>query len=61
MAQKCEFAWPDATLRSVIGCTKVCPGCDSCYAERYADRRCGVVGHLHHFGAIRTGGSYEAL
>lgn len=33
MAEKTEIAWCDSTFNPWIGCTKVGPGCDNCYAE----------------------------
>lgn len=30
--------WTDATWNPVVGCTKVSPGCDRCYAERLTHR-----------------------
>jgi protein gp37 len=37
--------WTDATWNPVRGCNKVSPGCKHCYAERFAERFRGVVGH----------------
>jgi len=34
----------------VTGCTKVSPGCDHCYAERFAERFRGVPGHPYEQG-----------
>lgn len=34
-----------ATWNPVTGCTKVSSGCDHCYAETFAERWRGVVGH----------------
>ena len=50
MAQKSEIEWTDATWNPVTGCTKVGPGCDNCYAERFAERWRGVVGHPYEQG-----------
>lgn len=33
MADNTEIAWADSTFNPWIGCTKVGPGCDNCYAE----------------------------
>ncbi len=38
MGEKTEIAWCDHTFNPVIGCTRVGPGCDNCYAERQAKR-----------------------
>ncbi len=45
MAQQSEIEWTDATWNPVTGCTKVGPGCDNCYAERFAERFRGVPEH----------------
>ena len=45
MAQQSEIEWTDATWNPVTGCTKVGPGCDNCYAERFAERFRGVANH----------------
>jgi len=34
----------------VRGCTKISPGCKYCYAERFAERFRGVVGHPYEHG-----------
>lgn len=34
MAQKTSIAWTDWTWSPVIGCSRVSPGCQHCYAER---------------------------
>ena len=45
MAQKSQIEWTDATWNPVTGRTKIGPGCDSCYAERFEERWCGIDGH----------------
>ena len=37
--------WTDATWNPVTGCIKITPGCDHCYAERFAERFRGTPGH----------------
>lgn len=39
MGEKTGISWCDHTFNPWIGCTKVSPGCDHCYAERENDRR----------------------
>lgn len=39
MAEKTEIAWCDSTFNPWIGCMKVSPGCDHCYAETLMDTR----------------------
>jgi len=43
MSDKTEIAWCDSTFNGWMGCTKVGPGCDHCYAERDMDHRYGKV------------------
>jgi protein gp37 len=38
MADHSGIEWTDATWNPTIGCTKVSPGCDHCYAERITQR-----------------------
>jgi protein gp37 len=38
MADITEISWTDSTFNPWIGCTKVSPGCDHCYAEALAAR-----------------------
>lgn len=39
MAANSNIEWTDHTFNPWIGCTKVSPGCDHCYAERREDQR----------------------
>ena len=45
MSKETSIEWTDATWNPVTGCTKVSPGCDHCYAERFAERFRDVPGH----------------
>lgn len=47
MAEKTGIAWTDSTFNPWIGCTKVGPGCDHCYAEALMDKRW----HRVHWGS----------
>ena len=38
MGENSGIQWTDHTFNPWIGCTKVSPGCDHCYAESYANR-----------------------
>lgn len=44
MAESTAISWADATFNPWIGCTKVSPACDFCYAERDNGRRGWVPG-----------------
>ena len=43
MSEHTNIAWADSTFNPWIGCTKVGPGCDGCYAEVLMDARYGRV------------------
>jgi protein gp37 len=44
MAETTGISWCDATWNPWIGCTKISPACDHCYAERDNGRRKWVAG-----------------
>jgi protein gp37 len=44
MAEQSAISWTDATFNPWIGCTKVSPACDFCYAARDNERRKWVDG-----------------
>src|SRR5205807_381964 len=50
MAEASAIEWTDATWNPVRGCTKISPGCKHCYAETFAERFRGVVGHPYEQG-----------
>jgi protein gp37 len=50
MADKSAIEWTDATWNPVTGCTQLSPGCDHCYALRFAERFRGVPGHSYQQG-----------
>lgn len=43
MAENSAIEWTDHTFNPWIGCTKVSPACDNCYAETLMDTRYGRV------------------
>ncbi|RSV41509.1 phage Gp37/Gp68 family protein [Sphingomonas sp. ABOLE] len=43
MAENTKIEWAHHTFNPWIGCTKVGPGCDHCYAETLATSRLGVI------------------
>lgn len=45
MSIQSAIEWTDATWNPMRGCTKISPGCKFCYAERFAERFRGVLGH----------------
>ncbi len=50
MADNSAIEWTDATWNPVTGCTKISPGCDHCYAERFSERFRGTKGHPFEVG-----------
>ncbi len=50
MVQASQIEWTDATWNPVTGCTKIGPGCDNCYAQRFAERWRGIEGHPYEQG-----------
>ena len=60
MAETTGIAWTDSTFNPWIGCTKVGPGCDHCYAEAL-DKRHRWGGATHWGSGVarkRTGEAY---
>jgi protein gp37 len=47
MAENTAIEWADHTFNPWIGCTKVSPACDNCYAEKLAVNRLGVAWGPH--------------
>lgn len=50
MADNTAIEWTDTTWNPVTGCTKISPGCENCYAERFAERFRGVKDHPFEHG-----------
>jgi protein gp37 len=58
MAEKTKIEWATHTFNPFIGCTKVSPGCDNCYAEAMMDKRYGRVKWGPHGERVRTSAEY---
>jgi protein gp37 len=54
LAQNSKIEWTDHTFNPWIGCQKVSPGCDHCYAETMMDHRYHHVEWGPHGDRIRT-------
>lgn len=54
MSDRTAISWCDSTFNPWIGCTKVSPACDHCYAERLMDSRLGRVKWGHDQLRVRT-------
>lgn len=50
MSDQTAIEWTNATWNPVTGCTKISPGCDHCYAERFSERFRGVKDHPFEHG-----------
>src|SRR5438105_3222659 len=50
MSDRSTIEWTSATWNPVTGCSKVSPGCAHCYAETFAERFRGVLGHPYEQG-----------
>lgn len=54
MSENSKIEWCDHTFNPFIGCTKVSPGCDHCYAEHLMDKRMHKVVWGPHGERVRT-------
>lgn len=45
MSDHSKIEWTDSTWNPATGCLPVSPGCDHCYAKRFAERFRGVAGN----------------
>lgn len=54
MAEETNIEWADSTFNPWMGCTKVSPACDHCYAETLMDKRHGKVQWGPHGERVRT-------
>jgi protein gp37 len=53
-----KIEWTNETWNPVIGCDKISPGCDNCYAERMAARLANM-GQTETYGNVVTWGNSE--
>jgi protein gp37 len=58
MVENTKIEWCDHTFNPWIGCQKVSPGCDRCYAEEMMDHRYGKVQWGPHGKRKRTSDDY---
>jgi len=54
MGENSKIEWTTHTFNPWIGCQKVSPGCDNCYAEALMDKRLGRVERGPHGERKRT-------
>jgi len=54
MGENSKIEWTDHTFNPWMGCTKVSPACDGCYAEAMMDHRYGKVKWGPHGDRVRT-------
>ena len=50
MSDRSAIEWTDASWNPVTGCTQISPGCDNCYALRFAERFRGVPSNYYEVG-----------
>lgn len=50
MSVSSTIEWTEATWNPTTGCHKISPGCQNCYAERFAERWRGIPGHPYEQG-----------
>jgi len=50
MSSVSTIEWTDASWNPVTGCEELSPGCDHCYAKRFAERWRGLEGHPYEQG-----------
>lgn len=58
MGETTGISWCDSTWNGWIGCTKVSPGCQNCYAETLMDHRYGKVKWGPQGTRVKTSESY---
>lgn len=54
MAENSKIEWTDHTFNPWIGCTRVSPACDNCYAEALMSQRYGRVCKRHSQRSVAT-------
>jgi protein gp37 len=50
MSVSSTIEWTEATWNPTTGCHKISPGCQNCYAARFAERWRGIPGHPYEQG-----------
>lgn len=50
MSAQSAIEWTESTWNPTTGCDKISPGCQHCYAERFAERWRNVPGHPYEQG-----------
>lgn len=58
MVENSKIEWCDHTFNAWIGCAKVSPGCENCYAEEMMDSRFGRVKWGPNGTRVRTSEAY---
>ncbi len=53
-----KIGWCDETINPVIGCTKISPACDHCYAEVMARRLAGMK-YTREYGKVLTNNKWN--
>lgn len=59
MGTNTKIEWADATINPLVGCSKISPACDHCYAERMAARMVHNPAVAHRFaGTVDAHGKW---
>jgi protein gp37 len=56
---KTLIEWATHTINPVVGCKKCSPGCDNCYAEKFAARLAGNPKTADIYGPVITNGKWN--
>jgi protein gp37 len=54
-----KIEWCDETINPIVGCTKISPACDHCYAERMANRLAGIRHSAYKYAPVVTNGKWN--
>lgn len=53
-----KIEWTEKTWNPIIGCSKISPGCQNCYAERMAGRLANIETTKHYCGVLNWENGY---
>jgi len=59
MSNNTRIEWCDSTISPIIGCTKISPACNNCYAEKFAVRLAGMPATKKDYSQVITNGKWN--
>lgn len=59
MSTNTKIQWTDATINPIIGCTKISPACDHCYAEVMANRLSYIKNTVRYINVVNANGKWN--